>query len=368
VGLKSQDFAIVVTFDAMRKIMVHSAGGYDRLLLEQHPDPTPGPGEVAIEVSHAGVNFADCIVRMGLYASAKVYVGWPITPGFEVAGRVQALGAGVTDLAVGAPVMAVTRFGGYASRVVVARRQVHERPKGFSAPEAAAFPGVYLTAWYALHVLAAPRKGARVLVHSAAGGVGGALCRLARILGCEVTGVVGSTHKVDTARKAGAHHVIDKSKEPLWEAAKRVAPQGFHAVFDANGVETLGHSYEHLAPTGRLVVYGFHTMFQRGGSGRPPWWKLAWGWLRTPRFNPLRLTTENRSVLAFNLSFLFEEADVLEEGMAYLLGEVAKGTLEPPPVKTYPLERVADAHRDIEGGATVGKLALVVGEDGPERP
>ena len=103
----------------MKHVVIHRAGGYDRLRVETAPDPLPGPGEIAIDVRACGVNYADCVVRMGLYASAKKYVGWPITPGFEVAGTVAALGGGVTSRAVGDRVFAVTRFGGYASRIVV---------------------------------------------------------------------------------------------------------------------------------------------------------------------------------------------------------------------------------------------------------
>src|SRR5262245_59453757 len=102
-----------------RKIVVHKAGGYDRLQLETCPVPGPGPGQVRIDVRAIGVNFADSVVRMGLYASAKEYVGWPITPGFEVAGVISAVGPGVEDLPVGTEVFAVTRFGGYATHVVV---------------------------------------------------------------------------------------------------------------------------------------------------------------------------------------------------------------------------------------------------------
>ena len=107
-----------------RKVVIHSAGGHDRLKLETAPVPVPGPGQVRIDVRAIGVNYADVIVRMGLYASAKEYVGWPITPGFEVSGTIGALGSGVTDLAVGDAVFAVTRFGGYSSHVVVERRLV----------------------------------------------------------------------------------------------------------------------------------------------------------------------------------------------------------------------------------------------------
>ena len=117
--------------------------------------------------------------------------------------------------------------------------------------------------------------------------------------------------------------------------------------------------YARLAPLGRLVVYGFHSMLPRRG-GRPDWLKLAWDWLRTPRFNPLRLTTENRSVLAFNLSFLGARADRMIPAMDAVLAGIVAGRLQPVPVTTYPFDEVARAHCDLESGQTQGKLVLRV--------
>ncbi len=331
----------------MRKVVVHRPGGFERLVVEEHPDPEPGPDEVVVDVEAAGVNFADVAVRMGLYASAKEYVGWPITPGFEFAGR-----------ADGEPVFGVTRFGAYASRLAVARGQVFPLPDGWSAEQAAGFPTVFLTAWYALHSLLAVRAGMVLLVHSAAGGVGGALLQLGRIAGARLVAVVGAPHKVETARALGADVVIDKSAEPLWPAAERAAPEGYDGVLDANGVETLRASYDHLAPEGRLVVYGFHTMLPKG-RGRPPRWRLALDYLRTPRFHPLAMTTENRSVMAFNLSFLFDRTDALEQAMEQLLAHAGAGRIRPPAIETFPLDDVAAAHRRLQSGETVGKLVLI---------
>lgn len=341
----------------MRRVIIRKAGGYDRLELVTSPDPTPEEDEVVVRTQACGVNYADCVVRMGLYSSAAKYVGWPITPGFEVAGEVVAVGPKVRDVRVGAPVMAVTRFGGYATHVKVPRRQVFERPEGFTVEQAAAFPSVFLTAWYALSELANVRAGMRVLVHSAAGGVGGAMCQLLRVKGCKAVGVVGRTDKVEEARKQGAEVVIDKSREDLWRMAKRAAPDGYDVVCDANGVATLKESWEHLRSPGRLVVYGFHTML--GHRGKPSLPRLAVDWARTPRFSPFEMTETNRSVLAFNLSYLFDELDLLTGGLDELLGWVREKKLTPQPVRTFPLDRVADAHRLIESGATVGKLVLV---------
>lgn len=337
---------------------MHGPGGWDRLRVEEHPRPIVGGGEVRIRVRAAGVNFADCIVRMGLYQSAREYVGWPITPGFEVAGTVTAVGEGVTGLAEGDEVMGVTRFGGYATELVVPASQVVRRPAELTAEQAAGFPAVHLTAWYALFELAHPRDGQHALVHSAAGGVGTALLQLLRLLGVRPVGVVGASHKVPVARVHGAVAVVDKSRERLWAAAERHAPDGYDLILDANGVETLRGSYRHLAPGGKLVVYGFHSMLVRG-RGRPSWPKLAVDWLRTPRFDPLRMTGENRSVLAFNLSYLFDRTDLLGRAMEQLVDWVRAGRLTAPPTQAVPFERVADAHRALESGATVGKLVLV---------
>ena len=123
-------------------------------------------------------------------------------------------------------------------------------------------------------------------------------------------------------------------------------------------MSTLLDSYRRVAPGGRLVIYGFHSMLPRRG-GRPSRLALAWHYLRTPRFDPLRMTTSNRSVMAFNLSFLEEHAQALRAGMEHLVGLVDSGKLRPPPVTTYPLDEVARAHADLESGTTTGKLVLI---------
>ncbi len=332
----------------MRRVVVHEAGGYEKLTIVEEPDPAPRPDEELVRVEAIGVNYADCVVRMGLYASAKEYVGWPITPGFEVAGTT----------ADGRKVFALTRFGAYATHLVVPKHQVFAAPEGWSTAEAAAFPVACLTAWYALFELCKLRPGMSILVHSAAGGVGSELVRMGKIAGCKVVGVVGRAHKVEHVRALGADAVIDKSSEDLWPAAERHSPKGYDVVLDANGVETLRASYRHVAPTGRLVVYGFATMLPRG-RGAPRWAKLAVDWARTPRFDPLSMTNENRSVMAFNLSYLFDRPDLLAEAMATITGWIAEGKLRPPRTSTFPFDRVADAHRALETGETTGKLVLV---------
>ena len=349
----------IPTTSIAKQVVIAKAGSYDRLEIVHAPPLAELDGDdVVIDVRAIGVNYADCMVRMGLYQSAKEFVGWPITPGFEVAGVVRAVGSDVKDLAVGDRVFAITLFNGYSTQLRVQRRYVFPIPKGLGFEQAAGFPSVYLTAWFALHELAHPRPGAKILIHSAAGGVGGCLVQLAKRADCEVTGVVGASHKIDTVTGHGADHVIDKSTQDLWREAERLAPDGYDIICDANGVATLKDSYAHLRKAGKLVVYGFHTMIPKEG-GRPKWLKLAVDYLRTPRFNPMDLTMESKSVLAFNLSYLYDRTDILEAAMSDLVAWLDAGAITAPPVTTYAFSDVAQAHRDIESGQTTGKLILV---------
>jgi NADPH:quinone reductase-like Zn-dependent oxidoreductase len=342
----------------MQAISVARPGGFERLVLVSKPDLVPAAGEVLVQTRAVGVNFADVVIRLGLYKSAKEYVGWPITPGFEFSGEVAALGPGVTGFSLGERVFGVSRFGGYASQVCVPRAQLFRVPAALSHAQAATFSTVFLTAYYALREVVHLRPGARVLVHAAAGGVGLAALQLAHADGAVTTAVVGSSHKVEVARAHGASHVIDKSSQRLWEEAARAAPNGYDVVLDANGVETLRQSYAHLRPTGRLIVYGFHGMLRRGHA-KPSWLKLAWDYLRTPRFDPLQMVDANKGVVAFNLSYLFEEEHMLQDSMTRMLGELESGVLRPLPVVELPLASAAEAHRALQGGHTTGKLALI---------
>jgi NADPH:quinone reductase-like Zn-dependent oxidoreductase len=342
----------------VKLISIAKPGSFDRLRLVDAPEPQPGKGEVKVNVRAVGVNFADVVIRLGLYESAKKYVGWPITPGFEISGEVAELGDGVTDLAVGERVFGVTRFGGYASQVCAPRSQLFRVPAALSHAQAASFPTVHLTAYYALREVLRTRPGQKVLVHSAAGGVGLAAMQLARADGLQAIGVIGSSHKRDIALEYGAAHVIDKSTQALWPEVERVAPGGLHYVLESNGAETLKQSYDHLRPTGRLVIYGFTSMLSRG-SGRPNWLKMAREFLRIPRFHPLQMVDANKGVIAFNLSYLFEEQGMLAESMGRMLGELESGVLKPLPVTEFPLADASEAHRALQSGATVGKLVLV---------
>ena len=254
----------------MKKVVIERPGGYRKLQIQEAPIPTPLRDEVLVEVSGAGVNFADIFIRLGLYKSAKEFVGWPITPGFEFSGRVLKCGEEVRDLKAGDRVFGLTRFGAYATHLCVPWEQVFLIPEDskFTSDQWAAFPVVFLTAYHGLFQNFVLRSGMKILVHSAAGGVGGALLQLGKIAGCQMTGVVGATHKVVTAIDYGADQVIDKSREDLWCQASELCPDGFDVVFDANGPATLKTELPAPGPgreTGGLWL-SFHALNVWGRS------------------------------------------------------------------------------------------------------
>lgn len=346
-----------MTTERREYIEIEKPGGYDVLQLCSGPIPNPKPQEVVIACEACGLNYADGIIRMGLYASAKKLHGYPITPGFEVAGRIHALGEDVADqFQIGDEVIGLSLFNGYTSHLCLPIEGVFKKPGRLSFEQAASIPTVFLTAWWMVHRQVHPRPGETWLVHSAAGGVGSALLQIAKLAGVRAIGVVGAPHKIEHAKAMGASEVICRSEDSLWQRAEELSPDGYDAIFDANGVATLGESYRHLAPTGRVVVYGFASMLPH--DGRLNWLKLAWNWLKTPRFNPMKMTQDNRSVLAANLSFLQSHAPSLREGMLWLLDRFEAGDLEPLPVESYPLARAPDAQKRIESGQSIGKLVL----------
>ncbi|CAE7694370.1 unnamed protein product [Symbiodinium necroappetens] len=301
------------------------------------------PDLVVVRNKAFSINYADVCIRWGLYESALRFVGWPIVPGFDLAGEVELAGED-SGLVAGDRVFGCSFFGGYATRVVVPRTQLVKMPKGLGFEAAAALPCVFATALHAVHLSGAwPNEllasGRDALVHSAAGRVGDLLCQILRICGLRVVGVVGQPSKVKSCK---ADVVIDKSSDDWVKAARQHAPEGYRAIFDANGVATLKTSYELLGKNGRLVVYGFHSNLPKcdGGLGTlSPWnWlRMAVDLARTPRFDPMDLTLDTKAVLGFNLSFFADETETCGKYFRQMSEWLDCGKIAVPPVQTFGL-------------------------------
>ncbi len=341
----------------MKKIVIHKAGSFDQLKVEEHPDLAPKADEIKVKIHAIGINYADVIIRWGLYDSARKFVGWPITPGFEFSGTVAEVGKDAKGFEVGQKVFGMSLFNGYATEICVKPDTLYHLPQNMTLEEAAGFPAVYMTAYHALLQLVIIRPTDKAIVHSAAGGVGSALLQLCRIKGIETIGVVGSSHKMDRAKAMGATHIIDKSTQDLWPTIQQLYPNGPDVIFDANGGESLQKGWDILARGGKMISYGTHTILPKE-SGRINYLKLAMAWLKAPRFNSLNMN--QRSIITFNLSFMFDRKDLLKEAMDDLIGWLEAGKIEPLAVTTYTFEDVAQAHRDLQSGKTMGKLVLVV--------
>jgi NADPH:quinone reductase-like Zn-dependent oxidoreductase len=339
-----------------RRIMIVKPGSYRVLQFDDSPIEEPRPEEIQIDVRACGINFADISVRLGLYAAAKGR--YPICPGLEFSGIVARTGSKVKDYEPGDRVFGASQFGAYATSINSSSDHLWRLPQGWDLSRGAAFPVAYLTAYYALHHVGHLKASDKVLVHSAAGGVGTALLHLLKINGNVSVGVVGRSEKIESPEKSGATFVIDKGRQDLWAMAEELSPDGYDLVLDANGASTLKESYRHLRPTGRLLIYGFASMFSH--SGRKNVMKLLWYYLRTPRFTPFDLTGSNKTISGFNLIYLFNKVDLFRSIMETLLGWDEEGRLPPMPITSFPFEEVAMAHRAIESGATVGKLILLV--------
>ncbi|KAL7576931.1 hypothetical protein ACA910_006688 [Epithemia clementina (nom. ined.)] len=354
---------------------------------------------VVVKVEAFSVNYADCCIRWGLYESANQYVGYPICPGFDVAGIVERVvvagdsssSSSSTTTAnvpfqVGDRVFGCSLFGAYSTRVLIPDMQLRKIPASLTMEEAASIPAVALTALYALFLAGQyfPSSGSdsgstnqeethlgsknrAILIHSAAGGVGSMLCQMAKILGMSpIVGVVGRSDKVDAAKALGCDVVIDKSAcrnmDQVWEQIRAAVPGYYSTIMECNGVATLQQSYQHLCPMGRLIVYGFHSNLPLGRDMLSPWEWIQMArkmWFQMPTFDVMNMGTQNKSIMAFNLSFFAQEREMLSRLFDQVKIWLEQGKLHCPRITTFAgLERIAEAHELIQSGKSVGKIII----------
>ena len=331
--------------------MIPRYGPPEVLTVREAPDPPVTPGAVRIRVQAAGINFSDLLARQGLYPDAPKP---PCVIGYEGAGVVDAVGSGLTAPQVGDRVMAMTKFGGQSELVVVPSGFVFPLPDSWSFEQGAAFPVVYLTAHHLLVRVAAARRGERVLVHAAAGGVGLAVAELGQILGLRVIGLA-SPGKHDVLRSYGVEPL--DGRDPHWpDAVRRAAPGGVDIVLDPVGAWREGYAL--LAPLGRLVCYGASELVV---GLRRNLLKVVWKALRWPRFAPLALMNHNRAVAGVNVGHLWSEAATLRPQVETLLGHARDGRIRPRVDRAFALAEAAAAHRYVHERRNIGKVVLTLG-------
>jgi NADPH:quinone reductase-like Zn-dependent oxidoreductase len=338
----------------MRSVWITKPGGPDVLEVRETPDPEPAAGEVRVRVRAAGLNFAEVMARQGLYPDAPKP---PCVVGYEVAGEVDRLGAGVTGFTEGQRVLALVRFGGHADLVCAPAGQVLPMPDGMSFEQGAAIPVNYITAYHMLFRVANVRPGERVLIHMAAGGVGIAVLQLCRTVDGLVTFGTASASKHDVLREEGCTHPIDyRTADYAAEVRKLTDGEGVDVVLDALGGRDWKRGLGLLRPVGRLVAFGFANLSGTGGRNLP---RMARQLAGIPLLTPVGLMDRNHTISGVNIGHLWKQAAMLREELDALLGLWTDGAIAPRIDATVPFDEAADAHRRISERRNVGKVVLV---------
>ena len=293
-------------------------------------DPTPGPGQVLIDVKAIGCNFPDILIVQGKY---QMKPPLPFSPGHEVAGIVLAVGAGVTRVHQGQRVFAMIELGAYAERAVADETRVFAIPDAMSFEEAAAFALVNQTSYSALVHRAQMQPGEWLLVHAAAGGVGLAAVQIGKALGARVIATAGTAAKLEIARQSGADVRVDYRTEDWVERVKRVT--------DGHGADVIDGSSKCIAFEGRLLVVGF-----AGG--------------RIPSIAANRILLKNMSVVGVHWGmYQTLGSPLVDQWMSALLTMHGKGQIWPVIYKTYPLADAAKALAAIAARESYGKVVLI---------
>jgi NADPH:quinone reductase-like Zn-dependent oxidoreductase len=339
----------------MRQVWIPRPGPPEVLELREAADPTPAAGELRIRVEAAGVNFADVMGRLGMYPDLPPT---PVVVGYEVSGRVDAVGSGMTQDWIGADVLALTRFGGYTDVLCVPEAQTWMRPAGMDAAHGAALPVNYLTAWQLLVVMGSLHAGETLLVHSAGGGVGIAAVQIARKLGARVIGTA-SAPKHAFLRDLGVDHCIDYTREDFETRVREITGgRGVELVIDAVGGDSFKKSWRSLAPTGRLGMFGLSA----AATGKQRSWlgfakaALSLPWLQ---FTPPALMNQNKAAFGVNLGHLWGETDRVAGWMESLLSLHREGVVRPVIAARFPLSEAAQAHHYLQDRQNLGKVLLV---------
>jgi NADPH:quinone reductase-like Zn-dependent oxidoreductase len=335
---------------SVRALVLKKHGPPDQALeVQDWPEPSPGRGQILVDVRAAGINFADILGRMGLYPDAPKT---PCVMGYEVAGTVAAVGPDA-EFAQGDRVIAATHFEGFAEKAVADTKNVLKLPEGMSFEQGAALPVNYGTAYAALILFANVRRGETVLVNAAAGGVGIAALQILKTRGAQAIGTA-SASKHDAIRAQGAVHTIDYRNQDVAEEVKRITEgRGVDVVLDSLG--EFRQSYKLLGTGGRLVMYGVSNI---AGGERRNYARAARELLRLPRFNPIRLMNQNKAVIGLNLLHWWDERGSLEEVTAPLIDLLEQGAIDPVVAEAFPFDRAADAHRFIQERKNIGKVVL----------
>jgi NADPH2:quinone reductase len=324
------------------KALVFDSPGSDvsDTLLRDVPVPVAGPGEVLVRVRRAGLNFADLMMRRGVYPHPK---GYPLVAGLELAGEIASLGPGVTGWAAGDRVAAFPEdAGAFAEYCVVPAPRLIRLPDAMGFDQAAALVVQSLTAWHLLHTVSTTRSGDRVLIHAIGGGVGLQLTQLAVAAGARVIGTVGTAGKEAAPLALGAEIVVNRAEADFVAVVNAATGgRGVDKVVDSTGATILDRSFDCIRPLGHVVSYG-----EAEGKPLPNLWE--------------RLVRRSLTFTRMHLGHLDNAAPYWSAGIAEVTAMVLDGRLRLPVAGVFPMARAEEMFAALESRQTAGKLLLAV--------
>ncbi len=325
----------------MTAIGFDAPGGPDVLKPQQRPVPQPGPGQVLVHVAIAGVNRPDVLQRMGGYAPPP---GASDIPGLEFAGRIVALGEGVSRYEVGDQVCALVAGGGYAEYAVVHEDNALPIPSGLSLEEAGAIPETFFTVWTNVFQRGGLRKGESFMVHGGTSGIGTTAIQLAKAFGATVLATAGSDEKCAACRELGADHAINYRTEDFVAAAKAATGgRGVNLILDMVGGDYINRNYDATAESGRIVQIAFLN---------GPKAEVNFSRLMLKRLTHTGSTLRPRTIA--------EKAGIARELEEKVWPLLTEGRCKPVIHASFPLAQAAEAHRLMESNAHIGKIVLTV--------
>ncbi len=316
--------------------------------------PNPLPDEVTIQVKAIGLNFADVFCIHGLYSAAPKE---NLIPGLEFSGVVINKGNSVNEFNIGDRVIGITRFGAFTTHINLNKKYFIKLPAEWSFEVGAGFVVQALTAYYAIKELGNIQRGQTVLIHSVAGGVGIYLNRIAKKYNCITIGTVGNKNKTEHIKDEQIDHLLVRDDNFLSGLKEILGNKKLDLILESLTGKYFKPTFEMLAPQGRAVVYGAsnfatHTNF-------PNYFQLAYRYFTRPKVDILKLIEQNRSVMGFNLIYLYDKADYLKA----LLDEIIKLNLAKPLIgKTFKFNEMHTALKYFQTGKSFGKVVIKVDE------
>ena len=330
-----------------KRVMITEFGSPDVLdVVEETSLPEPVPGQVRVKVLASGVAFTDTMIRKGQYPDVKQRP--PFSPGYDLVGMIDELGAGVTHLEIGQRIAELTVIGAHSEYLCLDAENLVPVPDGLDPAEAASLVLSYVTAYQMLHRVADIQPGERILVHGAGGAVGSAMLQLGRLLGLAMYGTA-SKPKHDLVSGLGATP-IDYKHEDFVERIVAETGDGVDAVFDPIGGEYFKRSFQTLRRGGKLVAYGFYNAIMGQGGSVP---------LDFIRLQLWNIFPNGRSTAFYSIGpWRKKHSDWFRQDLSELFRLLAEGEIKPILWKQIPLDEVAQAHKMIEQAAPQGKIIL----------